>query len=146
MRVKSRQIACIALLPFVLAASVASLDALVLCTADGHGVAVELAHPARGACGSREAGGFSQSHGSHDSHGCGHSDGPQDKIGHDHVTCSDIPLRLNQGDVQDRRPAVTLQAESFVMEDVEQLSSESTVCLPGHHSSLQHLKSVVLQV
>jgi len=140
MRAKSKQILAIALLPFVLAASVASLDALVLCTTDGHGMAVEVAHPAGVGCGSYG------SPGSGDSNCCRHSDGPEDKIGHDHVTCSDIPLRLNLGHVQDRRPSVALQAESFVMEDVEPVSSEPTVCQPGHYSSLQHLKSVLLLV
>jgi len=140
MRAKSKQILSIALLPFVLAASVASLDALVLCTADGHGAAVEVAHPAGVGCGSHD------SPGSGDTGCCRHSDGPEEKIGHDHVTCSDVPLRLNQGDVQDRRPIVALQAESFVTEDVERVSSESAVCLPGHCSSLQHLKFVVLLV
>ena len=140
MREKSKQVLAIALLPFVLAASVASLDALVLCTADGHGTAVEVAHPAGAGCSSYE------SPGSRDSNCCRHSAGPQDKIGHDHVTCSDTPLRLNLGHVQDRRPIVALQAESFVMEEVEPVPSESTACQPGHYSSLQHLKSVVLLV
>ncbi len=134
MRAKSRQILCIVLLPFVLSASVASLDALVLCTAEGHAAAVEVAHASRGICGS------------HDSHCCHHTSGSREKIGHDHVTCIDVPLRLNQGDVQDRRPIVVLEADAFVMEDLAQLSSESVVCLPGHYSSLEQLKFVVLLI
>ena len=134
MRAKSKQIICIVLLPFVLCGSVASLDALVLCTADGHAAAVEVAHPARDVCPPVE------------SHGCCHREGPLEEIKHDHVTCSDVPLRLNLGDVQDRRPVVILAAESFVMEDMGHISSESTVCLPGHHSSLEHLRFVVLLI
>jgi len=140
MRANSKQILSIALLPFVLAASVASLDALVLCTADGHGTAVEVAHPARTVCGSR----LSSSSGA--SGCCRHSGGLEDQIKHDHGICRDVPLRLNQGDVKDRRPVVGIQAESLIVENMERVISESTVRLPGHRSLLQHLKSVVLLV
>jgi len=134
MRAKTRQILCIGLLPFLLAASVASLDALVLCTADGNSTAVDMAHPARTGCDAV------------DSRGCRHPGGPPEKIGHDHVTCNDVPLRFNQGNVQDRRPVVSPQAESLMMDDMGLPSSESSVCLPGHCSSLDHLRSVVLLI
>jgi hypothetical protein len=162
MKTKSRQILSIVLLPFVVAASVGSLDALVLCTTEGHQTAVEVAHPARAGCdsGGSSAPGISKCCGRlegparHPEGMVSNSEGPEsrsagleDKIGHDHGLCRDVPLRLNQGHVKDRRTIVVdLQVESFVLEDVERVSSEHIVRLPGHCSSLRHLKSVVLLV
>ncbi|MGD8628358.1 MAG: hypothetical protein PVH52_04695 [bacterium] len=130
----------IALIPFVLAASVASLDALVLCTAEGHGTAVEVAHHVKTRCAS------DYSSGPGDSNCCRPSSGQLDRIGHEHGACYDIPLSLNLGDVHGWRPIVALNTESFLIEDVEPVSSEPAVPRPGRCSSLQHLESVVLLI
>ena len=125
---------CIGLLPFVLCISFAPLDAHVLCTADGHGGAVEPAHLARTVCVPES------------SHGCCHTGGMHEEIRHDHVTCNDVPLRLNQVDIQGRRLQVVLEAGASEVEVPGTVPHKAAVCMPGHGSSRQHLKSVVLLI
>ena len=137
MRANSRQIISIALLPFVLAASVASLDALVLCTAAGHKATIEVTHHVQAHC-------RPNCH-PHDTHGC-QAEGEAEEIRHAHEACSNINLKLNLGDVRDQRVHVTLEADAFVIETPEGASSELNVRLPGQRYSLQHLRSVVLLI
>jgi hypothetical protein len=79
----------IVLLPFVVLASVASIDALVLCTRGCEKDAADAVHAAHAVLGTPHT------------HCCSHGEEPTDEIGHghshDHESCRDIPLSLNQG-------------------------------------------------
>ena len=134
MPTRNMRFICIGLLPFVLCISFAPLDAHVLCTAEGHRGAVEPAHLARTVCVPES------------SHGCCRTGGLHEEIRHDHVTCNDVPLRLNQVEIQGRRLLEVLEAGAFAVGVLEAVPHKAAVCMPGHDSSRQHLKSVVLLI
>lgn len=133
MKTKSRQVLSIALIPFVLAASAASLDALVLCTAGGHGVSIEVTHS-----------GHSHCH-PHASHAC-HTEGDTREIKHEHRACNSVHLKLNLGHVKDQRVQLSLESQTFVVETPDRAYFQDEISLPGNRYSLHHLQSVVLLI
>lgn len=137
---RNRQITCIALLPFVVIAAVASLDALVLCSTPGHETAIEAAQHGLADCGSEcvpvASRGIAAGAGSR-------------AVRHGHKACRDVHLKLYQGDLRDlraHRVQVTLEADTFVIDAPEETLTALDACLPTGRYSLQHLRSVILLV
>jgi len=107
----------------------------VLCTGDGNAAAIEPVHIPHTVCIT------------HSAHTCHRSDGATEEITHNHVSCKDIPLRLNQGQILDReRLQVVFEAESYQAEALDRSPSGALLAYPIHDVSLQHLRSVVLLI
>jgi hypothetical protein len=135
MRVKLTGYLCILLLPFVVCGAFLSLEIFVLCTADGHAAAIEPVHAARTVCVT------------HGAQRCCRSEGATERITHSHVTCKDVPLRLNQGHIQDReRLLVVWETYTYSAQTLVEIAPEALVTDPFCDRKLEHLKSVVLLI
>lgn len=141
--VSSRWISLL-VLPFVVWASIASIDAYVLCMGDGHGhqATVEPIHSHSAVCHGH--------HGHHDHHGQhahGQADGSMPEFRHNHLGHRDIPLKLNQGHIKNKeRLQAAWSSETSPVEDLSGIASPPLVSYPIRDLSLRHLQSVVLLI